>query len=151
MSNSTPLFQDLENSNEKSREPTTREISKLVTFYLKNVRNHPKEEMLGIYRNIMSMVKKQKVTMTEMSAAVQNYAKDDWVKSVLPRRRLHIRTFFTPEKIKEWVEPQSRRPIDPALAALDRLAEAAPQPKAAAPSQSMPVTTDEEPEWPENL
>ena len=124
---------------------TTREISKLFTFYNKNVRQHSKDEMLGLFRNEQRMLKRGKVTMMDMSQAVQNYAKDDWVKRCDQRRRCHIRTFFTEEKILQWREPvKSTKPADPTLAALDRLAEIAAQPVPAPPEPINDVVYDDD-------
>jgi hypothetical protein len=115
--------------------PTTREISKLVTFYLKNVRAHDKSEMVGIIRQIQLMVKKG-ITMEDISLAMQNYASDDFTKNNHPALRHHIRKFMMPEKIRMWKNPPKRqatfaekqRATDPSLSRLDALEAKAPAP-----------------------
>lgn len=116
-----------------------------MTFYNKNVRAHGKEEMLGIFQNIQRIVKRGKITLADMSVAVQNYAKDDFVKRSDVRKRHHIRTFFTEEKILQWKEPvRETKPADPSLAALDRLAEMAVQPKPAPPEPVNETINDDD-------
>lgn len=116
-----------------AKEPKTSEISKIVTYYLTNVRPHPREEMVGVYRNIQNLVRKGKATMSDLSKAVQNYANDPWVQSRDKRLRMHIRSFFTAENILLWKEPIRNKPVDPALQQLDQLAATKWQPKAEPP------------------
>lgn len=106
--------------------PTTREISKIVTFYLKNVRNHPKEEQLGLFRNITAMCKRGRVTMNQISTAVQNYAADPYVQSLDPRARKAIRIFFKEEVILQWLNPMPKggRTVEQSLAQADQLTQA---------------------------
>jgi hypothetical protein len=103
--------------------PTTREISKLVNFYLKNVRNQPKEEYVGLFRNIMAMCKRGRVSMNDISTALQNYAADEYVQSLDPRLRKSIRVFFKEENILAWLSPMPRngKKIENSLSVVDRL------------------------------
>jgi hypothetical protein len=103
--------------------PTTREISKLVTFYLKNVRNHSKDEYIGLFRNIQAMMRRGRVTMNDVSAALQNYAADEYVRSLDQRLRKHIRVFFKEENILQWITPvpKSGKQPEASLSNVDRL------------------------------
>jgi hypothetical protein len=114
--------------------PTTREISKLVTFYCKNVRAHDKAEMVGIIRQIQLMLNKG-VTMEDISAAIQNYAADEFTRNSHEAHRHHIRKFMMPEKIRQWkIAPKrTKTTTDPSLVALERLEASAPVPVTVAP------------------
>jgi hypothetical protein len=109
--------------------PTTREISRLVSYYNKNIRLHSKNEQVGIFRQIMLMVKKGTVTMSDISQAMQNYAADEWVKSCHQTQRHHIRKFMMAEKIQQWLQPKPSKPVDAALGRLEALAQSGLQPK----------------------
>lgn len=103
--------------------PKTSDIYKIVATYLTKVRRHDKGETVGVFRNIQRLVEKDGIPLADVLQAVQNYAQCEWVRSKPEVSRYHIRTFFKPERIKQWLEIS--RSNDQSLAALDRLTKAA--------------------------
>jgi len=102
----------------------TRELSRIVTFYLRNVRKHELSELFGIYRQ-MRRITDQGVTTKQMAQAARNYAKSAFVKSIPETRRHHIRRFFRRERVRQWAVHRETVQQDRSLAALDGLARAA--------------------------
>ena len=97
---------------------STREASKLVTYYCKTIRAHDKHELLGVYRLIIGLHAKG-FALAQISQAMQNYIADPFVRTQEQRQRHQIRTFMMPEKIKRWATVHVI--ADPSLAALDKL------------------------------
>lgn len=87
------------------------------------MRNCDKNEQLGLYKNGMAMVKSG-VSIELMDAAVKNYAADEYVRSLPPHRRHHIRAFFKPQNITYWGN-KGGRVMDRSLAALEVVTEQA--------------------------
>ncbi len=107
----------------RCRQPSrwaTRELSRIVTFYLQNVRRHDKREYIGIYRQMLRVIDKG-VTTAQMAQAARNYAESEFVKAIPELRRHHIRRFFVAERIRRWAQHREN-PQQRLLVALDRLA-----------------------------
>jgi hypothetical protein len=108
----------------KAMHPRTRELSRIVSFYLRHVRRHDRSAYVGIYRQMLLMIEKG-VTAAQMAQAARNYAKSDFVKSIPGVRRHHICRFFTRERIKQWAVHHENAQRDRSIVALDHLARAA--------------------------
>ena len=103
--------------------PSTRDLSRIVSFYLRNVRKHDKGEYIGVCRQMLLMTEKR-VTAAQMAQAARNYAKSEFVKSIPQARRHHICRFFTRERIRQWAVHQENAQQDRSLVALDHLTRA---------------------------
>ena len=108
----------------KPTHPRTRELSRIVSFYLRHVRRHDRSAYVGIYRQMLLMIEKG-VTAAQMAQAARNYAKSDFVKSIPAVRRHHICRFFTQERIKQWAVHYENAQRDRSIVALDHFARAA--------------------------
>lgn len=105
-----------------------------------------KNEYVGIFKHTIGMMGKG-ITLGMISQAIQNYAKDEWVRTQPPMKRKHIRQFFMPENIKTWAGQTNTRSADPSLSVLARLnADAMAQEQ-----QPVPVWKPDEPEEEEDL
>lgn len=111
-------------------QPSTREISRVVSFYEKNVRNDGK--VIGIFRQIQLMLNKG-VTLGQISQAVQNYAKADFTRSLPEPRRHSIRKFMKPEVIRQWAGLTNANAADKSLSTLQKLTDQAIAAQQAAP------------------
>ena len=108
-------------------EVSTRELSRICTFYYKKVRPHSPQESRGIFQQLQRLLKKG-ITPEMLQIAVENYANDPWVKSIDPRTRKNIRSFFAYENVLLWQKPVQRpqaqtkaRSPEQALDALEQL------------------------------
>ena len=134
---------------EPEKEPvlTTREISKLVNYYLKNVRLHSVQERQGVIKNIQRILEgkpgREPISPQDIADALKNYANDEFTKSLPQQQRKHIRSFFTYENLLVWRRPAVRKPVrrDNSLNALEQL-ETVMKPR----SLPQPPSVEEEPE-----
>lgn len=123
----------VELSPEASALPTTRELSKFISFYTQNIRQHSRSETMGVMRQIQRLLEKG-LTMKQISTALKHYRDDPFRQQADPRHMKHIRSFFTRETIEQWQQPvQGRRgsfgrPRHAVLSALDALDQIAPPP-----------------------
>jgi hypothetical protein len=101
-------------------------LADIAERYTRSVRAHSHYEMLGVIRNMRRLLAKG-ITFEMLDVAVRIYAADPFVQRSDPRRRKHIRSFFTEITIRQWQTPLPERPKstnpnrDPALDVLDRL------------------------------
>jgi hypothetical protein len=131
---------------------STREISRYVTYYKKNVRPHSLSETKGIFgaikRLLAGSVKhgRRALEPQEIADALKNYANDPYVKSVDHRLRKHIRSFFTYETVVVWLKPIAARgqPKDVALQQMDVISQRIPA--VSIPLPPTVVYDDDEPE-----
>lgn len=91
---------------------TTREISRMVSYYSKKIRLHSVQETRGVFRLIAKLMEPHKtgrkpLEPQQIADAIKNYEQDQFVQSLPQQRRKHIRTFFTYENIVVWMKPQS--------------------------------------------
>lgn len=93
----------------------TRELYRFIAFYLEKVRKHSKSDTVGVFRQIQNLIDKG-LGVDVIAIALENYEADEWRRKN-PHFSKHIRSFFTPETIKDWQTPKKIRPVDP----LDRV------------------------------
>lgn len=87
-----------------------------------------KSEYVGIHKQTLLMMEKG-ITLSDVSLALQNYAASEYIQSLPPQRRQHIRRFFKPENIRTWAtHPDVIQNKDHGLATLARLDAIAPAP-----------------------
>ena len=125
------LFDDTpEPETPKAEDPvvlTTREISRFVSFYSKNVRLHSVQETKGVFTAIKRLLagnakKGQRPLLPqEIADALKNYSNDPFTQRLDQRQRKHMRSFFTYETVTVWLKPIVRRPAVQREEALDRL------------------------------
>ena len=125
----------------KSTDPTggpTRMLWRFVDYYNKHIKEHSKEECVGVIRNIQRIIDKG-LGVEDLAQALENYEKDEWRKAN-PRYSKPIRSFFTYEMVKEWLNPRPKLVKPDPLARLS-LFEAlpTPPPAAIAPLDNDPV------------
>lgn len=126
---------------------STREISRYVNYYKKNIRLHPPQETAGVFRNIQRLLEpkdgRKTLSPQDIADALKNYANDVYIQSLPQQQRKHIRAFFTYENIVVWMKPAVRKPVhrDSSLTALEHVENAMkPGPL------SQPPSVEEEPE-----
>lgn len=100
---------------DKPSQRPTKELWRFVKYYTSNIRNFSQAECSGVIRAIQRMVDKG-IPLEDIALALENYKDDPWRKAN-PRYSKHIRSFYTPETIKEWLTPRPaiQKPTSPAF------------------------------------
>lgn len=108
---------------------TNREAGKLIGYYTKHIRQHTKQDMLGVVKQIMALVTKHGLTIPQFVTALENYRDAQ----IDPKYRKHVRSFFTKDSILAWQNKAKPR-FDVQITALDRIADTAPVTAVPAPA-----------------
>lgn len=100
---------------------STKDIFKLVRFYVENIREHDQRELHGIYRQIQNLEAKG-ITLADIHLAMKCASENEFIRNLPMMQRPSIRRFCSEIKIKQWIERAKRSTCtDPGMLMIEQL------------------------------